>query len=59
MIWLLIFSFILDLQIFLIPLRKTALRLMPLVIAVSLEDLIHTISTTSGEFIISRPSYPK
>jgi hypothetical protein len=42
----------LDLETFLIPLCKTVLRLMRLVIVVSLEDLIHTTSTTSGKSII-------
>ena len=49
---------ILDLQTFLIPLCKTVLRLMRLVFVVSLEDLIHTTFTISGESIINAPSNP-
>jgi hypothetical protein len=40
---------LLDLQTFLILLCKTVLHPMHLVIVVSLEDLIHTTSTTSGK----------
>ena len=39
----------LDLETFLIPLCKTVLRLMRLVIVVSSEGLIHITSTTSGK----------
>jgi hypothetical protein len=42
----------LGLETFLIPLCKTVLHLMRLVIVVSLEDLIHITSTTSGKSII-------